>query len=463
MKVFQNILPSLAAVILALSGAQQALAQGLIRDAEIEQILRNYSDPLFLAAGLKPEDVNIYIVQDDSLNAFVAAGQNMFLHTGLIMEARTPEELKGVIAHETGHIAGGHNVTREAAAGAAGGTSLITMGLGALALFAGAPDAALALFGSASQFGMLTFFKFTRPQESSADQYGLTFLERTGQSADGLVNFMENFRYQELMSETRRDPYFRSHPISSDRIAALSRRARDVTAKSAPQTPEAIEELAMMKAKLVGFIGPPNRVASRYPASDTSLPAKYARAIAAYRAVDIKAALRLTDELISIEPANPYFFELKRQILFESGRAAESVEWHRKSVDLAPHHALLKVNLARSLIATGQEADVSEAQALLMDAIQLEFDNSFAWNQLAIVYARQGRIGDADLATAEEAYYRGDMARAFVFARRAADKLDQSTPNGQRADDIMAMADPRNQPRGGRRSFSDGTMTAGPR
>jgi predicted Zn-dependent protease len=310
---------------------------------------------------------------------------------------------------------------------------------------------------------MLTFFRFTRPQESSADQYGLTFLERTGQSADGLVSFMENFRYQELMSETRRDPYFRSHPISSDRIAALSRRAKDVTAKSAPQTPEAIEQLAMMKAKLVGFIGPPNRVASRYPASDTSLPAKYARAIAAYRAVDIKAALRLTDELISVEPANPYFFELKGQILFESGRAAESVEWHRKSVDLAPHHALLKVNLARSLIATGQEADVSEAQALLMDAIQLEFDNSFAWNQLAIVYARQGRIGDADLATAEEAYYRGDMARAFVFARRAADKLDQSTPNGQRADDIMAMADPRNQPRSGRRSFSEVTMTADPR
>lgn len=451
MGLLKNVLPALATAVLAFTAPLTASAQGLIRDAEIEQILRGYADPLFEAAGLKPSDVNIYIVQDDSLNAFVAAGQNMFLHTGLIMESRTPEELKGVIAHETGHIAGGHSVTREAAMGAASNTSLITMGLGALALFAGAPDAALALFGSAPQFGLMTMFKFTRVEESAADQYGLSFLEKTGQSADGLASFMENFRYQELMSESRRDPYFRSHPISSDRIAALSRRAKEVTAKANPQSAEDIEHLAMMKAKLVGFIGPANRVASRYPSSDTSLPAKYARAIAAYRAVDIKLSLSLTDELIAIEPDNPYFHELKGQILFESGRAAESVPDHRKAVELAPQHALLKVNLARSLIGTKEESDLAEAEGLLMDAIQLEHDNSFAWNQLAIVYARQGRIGDADLATAEEAYYRGDMSRAFVFATRARDKLTLQTPNGQRADDIMAMSDPRNRPRGGGR------------
>lgn len=454
MGIIKKVLPALAAAMLALGSALPASAQGLIRDAEIEQILRDYADPIFEAAGLKPSDVNIYIVQDDSLNAFVAAGQNMFLHTGLIMESRTPEELKGVIAHETGHIAGGHNVTREAAMGAYGGTSLITMGLGALALFAGAPDAALALFGSAPQFGMMTLFKFTRIDESSADQYGLSFLEKTGQSADGLVAFMENFRYQELMSESRRDPYFRTHPISSDRIAALTRRAKDVTSRSQPQSPKAIEELAMMKAKLVGFIGPANRVASRYPTTDQSLPAKYARAIAAYRAVDIKAALTQTDELIAIEPDNPYFHELKGQILFESGRAAESVPDHRRSVELAPQHALLKVNLARSLIGTKKDDDLAEAEGLLMDAIQLEHDNSFAWNQLAVVYGRMDRIGDADLATAEEAYYRGDMPRAYVFARRAVDKLDPNTPNGRRADDIAALADPRIQPRGGRQGFS---------
>ena len=453
MGVMRKVLHTIAAGALAMAIPLSASAQGLIRDAEIEQILRDYSNPLFAAAGLKPDDVNIYIIQDDSLNAFVAAGQNVFLHTGLIMEAKTPEELKGVIAHETGHIAGGHSVTREAAMGAASGTSLVTMGLGVLALFAGAPDAALALFGSAPQFGLMTIFKFTRAEESAADQYGLDFMEKTGQSADGLVSFMEHFRYEELMSESRRDPYFRSHPISSDRIGALTRRAREVSAKAKPQTPEAIEQLAMMKAKLVGFIGPAGRVMSRYPDSDQSIPAKYARAIAAYRAVDIKKALTLIDELITVQPENAYFYELKGQILFESGRSLESVGPHRRSVELAPKQALLKVNLARSLIGTKDDAAVLEAEGMLQDALQLEPDNAFAWNQLAVAYAKQGRIGDADLATAEEAYQLGDMSRAYNFARRAKDKLTLQTPNGQRADDIMALSDPRNRRGGSRPGF----------
>jgi predicted Zn-dependent protease len=354
-----------------LTAPLSASAQGLIRDAEIEQILRGYADPLFEAAGLKPSDVNIYIVQDDSLNAFVAAGQNMFLHTGLIMESRTPEELKGVIAHETGHIAGGPQ--RHARSGDGrrlGHVSLITMGLGALALFAGAPDAALALFGSAPQFGLMTIFKFTRVEESAADQYGLTFLEKTGQSADGLASFMEHFRYQELMSESRRDPYFRSHPISSDRIAALTRRAKEVTAKSNPQSEEDIALLAMMKAKLVGFIGPANRVASRYPPSDHIAPGQVRprhRCLPRGRYQAFADARRRAD--LEASRAIPYFHELKGQILFESGRAAESVPDHRKSVELAPQHALLKVNLARSLIGTKEDSDLEEAEGLLMDAI----------------------------------------------------------------------------------------------
>jgi predicted Zn-dependent protease len=451
----QRVLCAAAAPVLALALPMTASAQGLIRDAEIEQILRDYSDPLFEAAGLKPADVNMYIVQDDTLNAFVAAGQNMFIHTGLIMEARTPEELKGVIGHETGHIALGHNVTRYAAMSDSSSVSLITMGLGALALFAGAPDAALALFGSAPQFGMLNFFKHTRSEEAACDLFGVELMEKTGQSADGNVSFMEKFRYQELMSETRRDPYFRVHPISSDRVSSVARRAKEIAAKARPQTPEEIMQLQMMQAKLVGFIGPANRVLSRYPASDTSLPARYARAIAAYRAVDIKAALTQTDSLIAEQPENAYFEELKGQILFESGKSAESVAHHRRAVELAPQHALLKVNLARSLVGTKEAEAVKEAEGLLMDAIRLEPDNAFAWNQLAVVYAKQDRIGDADLATAEEAYIVGDLARAHNFARRARDKLNINTPNGQRADDIMALSDPRNSPRAARRSLSE--------
>jgi predicted Zn-dependent protease len=249
------------------------------------------------------------------------------------------------------------------------------------------------------------------------------------------------------MDAAKRDPYFRSHPISSDRISAIRARAAEVTARSHPQSQEDIDDLAMMKAKLIGFIGPPSRVANKYPPTDMSEPARYARAIAAYRAVDIKRGLTETKLLIDDHPDNPYYNELYGQILFESGKADESIQWHRRSVELAPNQPLLKVNLARSLIesedAEHREANLKEAENLLIDAIAMEKDNAFAWNQMSNVYAKQGRKGDADLAVAEEAYILGNMPRAGIFASRAVKVLDPGTPNGQRARDITNLADPR--------------------
>jgi predicted Zn-dependent protease len=447
MDVAKHLRRTAAALLLAVAVPLSASAQGLIRDAEIEAILRHYSDPIFEAAGLKPSDVDLFIIQDPTMNAFVSGGQNLHVTTGLIMATETPEQLKGVIAHETGHIAGGHNVTRPQAMGAAQATSLISIGLGVLAIAAGAPDAGMALIGSSQQFAMLTFFSYTRDEESAADQYGVTFMDKTGQSADGLVSFLEKFRYEELMSSAKRDPYFRSHPISSDRISAIRARAAEVTARSHPQSQEDIDDLAMMKAKLIGFIGPPSRVANKYPPTDMSEPARYARAIAAYRAVDIKRGLTETKLLIDDHPDNPYYNELYGQILFESGKADESIQWHRRSVELAPNQPLLKVNLARSLIesedAEHREANLKEAENLLIDAIAMEKDNAFAWNQMSNVYAKQGRKGDADLAVAEEAYILGNMPRAGIFASRAVKVLDPGTPNGQRARDITNLADPR--------------------
>ena len=437
-----------AAVAIGLSAvAAPALAVcpgPCISDAEIEKTLREYSDPIFAAAGLNPADISIYLMNDPTLNAGAFGGSNMAINTGLILASETPEMLKGVIGHETGHMALGHNITRRNAAAAASGTSLISIGLGVLAMAAGAPDAGMALIGSAQTFGLKTFFKYTRIEEAAADQAGLNYMEATGQSADGLIAFFDRFRYEEQMSETRQDPYFRGHPLSSERIELLRRRADEVRAKSHPQSPEALEQLARMKAKLYGFLMSPMRVAAKYPKTDTSIPARYARAIASYRAVDIKTALTETQELIDLEPNNPYFRELYGQILFENGRVEESIAPHRKSVELAPDEPLLKVNLARSLVAAGKPEEVKEAENLLIDALSKDRENAFAWNQLAKAYGAQNKIGDADLATAEEAYAIGDIRRAQVFARRAMTKLDPNTPNGRRADDITAVTDPRN-------------------
>lgn len=435
----------LAASLLFALAPLAASAQGLLRDAEIEAILREYSDPIFAASGLQPADVDIYLINDPTMNAFVAGGQRVHIHTGLIIAADTPEQLKGVIAHETCHIACGHAITRREAMGAAGNMSLISMGLGVLAIAVGAPDAGMALIGSSQTFAALTFFKHTRTEEAAADISGVNYLAASGQSGRGLIEFFDKFRYQELMSDSRRDPYFRVHPISSDRVSKLRQRVAELDATDAvkPQTERAIHQLDMMKAKLIGYLGPASRVAQRYPESNKSQAARYARAHAAYRAVDIKRAMTETESLIAEEPDNPYFQELAGMIMFESGRFEDSIPYYRRSVELSPNQPLLMTNLARSLTEKGDADSLKEAEDLLVVAISREANNAFAWNQLSRVYAKQGRNGDADLAVAEEAYAIGDMTRAHIFSRRAVGKLSPDTPNGRRASDISALSDPR--------------------
>ena len=432
-----------------------ASAQSGIRDAEIEAILHEWFNPLLIAGGLQPADVDIILINDKSINAFVANGQKIHIHTGLIIETQTPEQLKGVIAHEMGHIIGAHLARGEDAIRASGGMSLISIGLGVLAIAAGAPDAGVALLGSAQQFQAMSVFKYLRNEESEADQYGVQLMEKTHQSATGLLYFLEKFRYEELMSSTKQDPYFRTHPVSNQRIQAIRERVAEVEKTAQPQSDRAREQLAVMKAKLIGFIESPMIVAKKYPKTDTSAPARYARAISEYRAVDIKAAMADIDSLLADDPKNPYYWELKGQILFENGKVDESIEPNRKSVEYGPKEALLKVNLARSLIEskgnyivgegkpTERADNLKEAETVLMDSLQQEKDNPFAWNQLANCYGKQHRDAEAALATAEERYFIGDRRTAYNFARRAMDKLDRNSPKWQRADDIIRVTDPR--------------------
>lgn len=442
-RMLAHAIRAMAAAAIVLAASSSALAQGFIRDAEIEKILREYSDPIFEAAGLQPKDVGLYLIDDPSLNAFVAGGQRVHVNTGTITAADTPEQLKGVIAHETGHIAGGHNVTRPMAISASRGPALISIGLGVLAIAAGAPDAGVALLGSAPQFQLLTALQYFQNEESQADQYGVQFLAKTHQSAMGLVEFLEKFRYMEQVSATRRDPYFQSHPLTNERIGVLRARALEASTQARPQSQRDIDNLALMKAKLIGFLQPYARVNNKYPKTDLSIPARYARAIAAYRAVDIGAATREIDELIQLQPQNAYFYELKGQVLFENNRIEESIAPHRKSVEFAPEQPLLYVNLARSLIATDKKENIEEAQRLLEVALQKDRDNAFAWNQLASCYGKLKRDPEAQLATAEEAYAIGDLTRANLFSGRAMRGLKPNTPLFQRASDIQAVTDPR--------------------
>ena len=421
--------------------AVQANAQSLLRDTEIEETLREFTNPILRAGGLMPSSVDIYLVNDPSLNAFVTRGQNIFLHSGLILEADTPNQLKGVIAHETGHITGGHIVRSDYGNRSAYGSMLIAAGIGLAAILAGEGEAGALVLGGAQQFGVLEALSYSRVNESAADQYAAEYMERTGQSGEGLIQFFEKFRAQEVLSQARRYPYFRGHPLSSDRIDALRERVRDSEFTDVKDTPEELHKHAMMQAKLRGFLNGPAEVYSRFPLSDQSKPARYARAVANFKQADLRNAIKEIDSLIAEEPENAYFHELKAQILYESGKGIDAIAPSKRALELRPNSPLLQIALAQATLETRDPGDYGKAEDLLKAALQREPSNSYGWYLLADVYERQGNRALAKYATAERFYAVGDMQSARDFAQRAQEDLPRNGSQWRRASDIVVVTE----------------------
>jgi predicted Zn-dependent protease len=441
-----------AAAFLTLAGlcvAPAARAQddgiNIVTDTEIQDILKQETLPVLKTCGAQVNEVHFHLVSDKTLNAFTAGGQDIFLNTGLIQETANPNELLGVVAHECGHIAGGHAARQGEMINAGIKPMLITMGLGILAAAAGAPDAGAALMMSSSYFGTLSILKYSREQESRADQAAATSLEAAGISGKGLVDFLDRFRYQEVFDDARRFKYFQSHPVSADRIEALRRRVEAMPHyQNTDSPPEILALHELMKAKLDAFMNAPWQTLEKYKASDTSFRARYARAIAFYQGKEMDRAIKALDALLVDYPNNPFIWEVKGQVYFDSGRPAEAAAAHRRSVELNPNAPLLQVNLAQSLVA--MEADTpgaaDEAIVHLKKALALDHDQPMAWRLMAEAYDSKHMPGQARLAEAEYDYSVGDLSRARAFAMRAREYLQQNTPEWLRATDIVLESKP---------------------
>ncbi|WP_332654819.1 M48 family metalloprotease [Brevundimonas sp.] len=425
-----------AAASLVLAAAAPAAAQSAIRDTEIESIIHEWSAPVFTGMGLEPSEVEILLINDADLNAFATRGRIMGLNTGLILRTRNPNELLGVIAHEAGHIRNRHTL-RDGAQNAGMQPMLMTMALGALAIAAGAPDAGAVLLGNSQYFGTLSALRYMTHQEGEADNTGAQALEAAGESGRGLVSFFENFRSQEVFSDARRYPYFRSHPLSSDRIENLRRFVAEQPNYENRDSPERMAQHALVLAKIHAFMDNPGTSLRDYPETDVSLPARYARAIAWYRDGQTDRALAAVDALLTEQPENPYFWELKGQILFEEGRPEEAIGAHQRSVDIKPDAPLLRINLAHALIETHDAARLDAAVDQLKRAAAMEKDNSMAWRLLAQAYASQGKEGEARLASAEMYFASGAERQATQFALRARDMLQPGSAEWTRAMDIV--------------------------
>lgn len=431
-----RLLAAAATGLMVLVAAGQASAQSMIRDTEIEGIIRGWADPVFVAMGLNPTDIEVLLVNDNDLNAFATRGRIMGVNTGLILRTKNPSELLGVMAHEAGHIKNRHTL-RDGAQNAGKQPMFMTMALGALAIAAGAPDAGVALLGSSQYFGTLGALHYMQSQEGEADLTGARALERAGETGAGLVSFFENFRSQEVFSDARRYPYFRSHPLSSQRIESMRRFVQEQPHYSHRDSPERMAQHALILAKIHAFMDPPNQTLRSYPSTDTSLPGRYARAIAWYRDGQTDRALTAVDELIAGDETNPYFQELKGQVLFEEGRPVEAVVAHREAVRLAPDAPLLRVNLAHALIETNDPANLDEAISQLKHATVAEKDNTMAWRLLSQAYASKGMEGEARLASAELYFAAGAEKEAVQFALRARSMLEPTSIEWRRAMDIV--------------------------
>ncbi|XSG82768.1 MAG: M48 family metalloprotease [Methyloligella sp. ZOD6] len=451
----------LLAVTLAFSSfvTSAASAAGLIRDAETETLIRDYAKPIFNAAGLGSQGIEIHIVNDRAFNAFVVDGHNMFIHAGTIMMADNPNQVIGVIAHESGHITGGHLARLRSQMAKAKSTALMLqlLGLAAMAAGAVAGEGNIGQAGAGIAFGgteamMRSVLAYRQDEESSADQAAVTFLNATQQSGKGML---ESFEYlqSKLLGVEGINPFLQSHPLPSQRLSQLRElvRSSPYYDKKDPQELQFRHDL--VRAKLVGFMEKPEVVFNKYPKDDRSFPSYYARAIATYRDKGVDAAMPLLNALVEAQPDWPYFHELRGQFLFESGRAAQAVPDLKKAVELAPEEPLIRVMLAQALLAAPNPRNVDDAIKHLNFALARERSSAMGYRQLAIAYARKAEtvpaqarkdfLARADLASAEAYFYEGQLDLAKMQAKRAKTAFIEGTPNWIQADDILAFQPPK--------------------
>jgi predicted Zn-dependent protease len=415
-----------------------AAAESFIRDTEIEADIRTMVTPIWRAAGLEPSALHVYLVEDKQINSFVAGGQNEFINTGLIMRAQTPNQLIGVLAHETGHIAGGHLTRFQQAARNASIEGIIAMVLAAAAAVVGKSGAPLL---GAEGVAQRAFMQYSVTQEASADHAAMTFLDQSGQSARGLLQFFQILQGEELLAGIHEDPYLQTHPLTAQRIEYVRNHVEHSRFSDAPDSQANIEMLKRIKVKLDAFTSPPSSTLAAYPERDQSVLARYARAIAYYRMPKLEKALPTIDGLIRDFPNDPYFRELKGQMLFENGRISEAVQPYEDAVRLAPGAPLLRISLAQVYIESNDPKVNKRAIAYLNDAVRTEDKETGAWHLLATAYGRDNQIGMAALALAEEGLAAGKKNDAQQQAVRAKALLPKNSPGYTRAENIHREAE----------------------
>ena len=435
------------ALLVAAPAWQPAAAQedeggpSVLRDSETELLFKDISRPLIQAAGLDPNSVRVVLLNDPEINAFVATGQTVYIQTGLIQAVDNVNQLQGVIAHELGHVAGGHSIRLQEGAKGATAISIATLVLGALALAAGAGgDAGMGIIAAGQQAALGKFLAFSRTQEATADQAGALYLSKAGVSGKGMLDFFGKLQNQEYrLAIYSKDSFDRDHPLSSERIQALEQKLKGDPAWNKPTDPALEARFQRVKAKLLGYIDPQQAVL-RYPESDQSVPAHYARAYAYHQGGYPDKAIAESDALLAIDPHDPFFLELKGQILLEGGKPKDAIPPLREAVQRSGEAPMIAAMLGHALVATEDPKNFDEAKQILKVAVNRDNQDPFAWYQLGIIYDREGDTARASLATAERSNLEGNPRLALASARTAMSGIPAGSPDYLRAQDIAMVS-----------------------
>jgi len=433
----KRILALLSAALLL--WVQPAAAQSILRDAETEALLNDMARPLFIAAGLSPANAKVVLIQDSSINAFVAGGQIVYVHSGLIDAASSANEVQGVIAHEIGHIVGGHAVFQND--GGYTNISILSLLLGVAAMAAGSGEAGTGILMAGQRAAIGKYLAFSRVQESSADAAGAKFINTAGISGKGMLSFFDKLtaqmhRYGYYTSNPEVDPFAQTHPMSQDRVETLKADLMNAPSWNKPLDQNLEVRFKRVQAKLRGYVSDPKDTLAKYPSSNQSVEAHYARAYAYHKSGYPEQAAAETQALVKAEPKDPYFLELEGQIMLESGDPGGAIAPLREATALSNNAPLIASTLGHALLATEDKANLDEAERVLKQSVARDNDNPFAWLNLGTVYDRKGDEARTALATAERAHMMGDVGTALMSSRAAMARLPQGSADWVRAQDI---------------------------
>lgn len=444
----QNFLAIFGLIFLMLFQAEVSLAENsIIRDTEIEKFIHETTDPIFLLAGLDPRSIKVFIIGDNSINAFVAGGQNLFINTGLIRKYKTPDALIGVIAHEVGHIAGGHLVRSYERGSSLEKQMVLGYVLGIAAIFAGSPEAGSAMILGSSQIAERSFLKFSRSQEEAADSLAIQYLAKMHYPADGLIGLLEGFDADLIGFKDKIDEYQITHPVSRKRIDLIKSKTANQKFSDQKINQKLQSKLNRILEKLEGFLDDPQKLIEKYD-RDHSDRAIYIKSIAYFRLGEFKKAQNFLEKIIKISPQDGFLYELQGDFFFGSGKNDEAIAAYKKAIkNLGEKDAVIsRINLANCVIAA-----VESEQDLLKIAIEnlnqarkFENENPILFKSLSRAYEKIGDKARSALMLAEFNFLTDNKEKCQKLAKEALESLAEiATAERIRAQDLIELTKPK--------------------